>query len=101
MSSNDEDYVYDEASGEWLPASEARERAAAANALPQAKDAVGNLLSDGDSVVLIKDLPVKGAGQTWCCERSSCGSVRVVPFLSRVPAKAGTHLRSVPVCTFR
>ena len=64
MSSDDEDYVYDEASGEWLPASEARERAAAANALPQAKDAVGNLLSDGDSVVLIKDLPVKGAGQT-------------------------------------
>ena len=38
--------------------------AAAANALPQAKDAVGNVLSDGDSVVLIKDLPVKGAGQT-------------------------------------
>ncbi|AMU93953.1 PhnA protein [Sphingopyxis terrae subsp. terrae NBRC 15098] len=64
MSSNDDDYVYDEASGEWLPASEARERAAAANALPQVKDAVGNVLSDGDSVVLIKDLPVKGAGQT-------------------------------------
>ena len=64
MTNDDEDYVYDEASGEWLSASEARERAAAANALPQAKDAVGNVLSDGDSVVLIKDLPVKGAGQT-------------------------------------
>ena len=64
MSNDDEDYVYDEASGEWLPASEARERAAAAHALPQAKDAVGNVLNDGDSVVLIKDLPVKGAGQT-------------------------------------
>jgi protein PhnA len=64
MSNDDEDYVYDEASGEWLPASEARERAAADNALPEAKDAVGNVLNDGDSVVLIKDLPVKGAGQT-------------------------------------
>ena len=64
MTSDDEDYVYDEASGEWLSASDARERAAAANALPEAKDAVGNVLNDGDSVVLIKDLPVKGAGQT-------------------------------------
>ena len=64
MTSDDEEYVYDEASGEWLSASDARERAAAANALPEAKDAVGNVLNDGDSVVLIKDLPVKGAGQT-------------------------------------
>ena len=63
MSGQDE-FVYDEASGEWLSASDARERAAAANALPEARDAVGNVLSDGDSVVLIKDLPVKGAGQT-------------------------------------
>src|SRR3546814_6821764 len=27
-------------------------------------DAVGNVLSDGDSVALVKDLQVKGAGQT-------------------------------------
>lgn len=64
MSNDDEDYVYDEASGEWLPAGEARARADAANARPEAKDAVGNILADGDSVALIKDLPVKGAGQT-------------------------------------
>ena len=64
MTSDDDDYVYDEVSGEWLSASEARARTEAANALPQAKDAVGNVLSDGDSVALIKDLPVKGAGQT-------------------------------------
>ena len=64
MTSDDDDYVYDEASGEWLPVGEARARAEAANALPQAKDAVGNVLNDGDSVVLIKDLPVKGAGFT-------------------------------------
>ena len=29
-----------------------------------ADDTVGNLLADGDSVVLVKDLKVKGAGQT-------------------------------------
>ncbi|WP_395673648.1 alkylphosphonate utilization protein [Phenylobacterium sp.] len=28
------------------------------------RDSVGNLLADGDKVVLIKDLTVKGAGQT-------------------------------------
>ena len=64
MSSDHEDYVYDEASGEWLPASEARDRAAAAAAGPEVRDAVGNLLADGDAVVLVKDLTVKGAGQT-------------------------------------
>lgn len=61
---SDEDYVYDEASGEWLSASEARARAATAAAGPEVRDAVGNLLADGDSVVLVKDLTVKGAGQT-------------------------------------
>jgi len=30
----------------------------------QVRDANGNILSDGDSVVIIKDLPVKGAGFT-------------------------------------
>ncbi|WP_029350740.1 alkylphosphonate utilization protein [Bosea sp. 117] len=57
----DDDYVYDEATGEWRPASEMAAEAAAANAV---RDASGNLLSDGDSVVLVKDLKVKGAGQT-------------------------------------
>ena len=32
MSGGDEDYVYDEASGEWLSASDARDRVAAAAA---------------------------------------------------------------------
>ncbi len=57
----DDDYVYDEASGEWLPASEVAAKQAAA---AEVRDAVGNLLADGDSVVLVKDLKVKGAGQT-------------------------------------
>jgi protein PhnA len=30
----------------------------------EVRDAVGNLLADGDQVTLIKDLTVKGAGQT-------------------------------------
>lgn len=59
----DDDYVYDEDSGEWLPASELAERRATAARI-EVRDAVGNILSDGDQVTLIKDLEVKGAGQT-------------------------------------
>ena len=61
--SGDEDYVYDEESGEWMPASELAAKQAAENAV-EVRDAVGNLLADGDSVTLVKDLDVKGAGQT-------------------------------------
>jgi protein PhnA len=60
---SDEDYVYDEASGEWVPASQLAVRDAAENAV-EVRDAVGNVLRDGDQVTLIKDLEVKGAGQT-------------------------------------
>lgn len=63
MSGEDEDYVYDEDSGEWMPASELAARQAASGAV-EVRDAVGNLLADGDQVTLIKDLTVKGAGQT-------------------------------------
>ena len=38
--------------------------AGAADPIVQVRDAVGNLLADGDQVTLIKDLTVKGAGQT-------------------------------------
>ncbi|MDK2768215.1 MAG: alkylphosphonate utilization protein [Sphingomonas sp.] len=58
---SDEDYVYDEASGEWVPASQL---AASAEEVVEVRDSVGNLLADGDQVTLIKDLTVKGAGQT-------------------------------------
>lgn len=61
--SDDEDYVYDEASGEWISAADARERAVSSGAV-EVRDAVGNILADGDQVTLIKDLTVKGAGQT-------------------------------------
>lgn len=59
MAGDDNEYVYDEASGEWRPAGEV---AAAAQA--QVRDASGNVLADGDSVTLIKDLKVKCANQT-------------------------------------
>lgn len=59
---SDDDYVYDEASGEWMPASDVPK--AAGEAAVEVRDSVGNLLADGDSVTLIKDLKVKGAGQT-------------------------------------
>lgn len=56
-----DEYVYDEASGEWVPAGDPKP---AATGEVEVRDAVGNLLADGDSVTLIKDLKVKGAGQT-------------------------------------
>jgi len=60
---SDDDYVFDEESGDWLPASELAERRAQASQV-EVRDAVGNILADGDQVTLIKDLKVKGAGQT-------------------------------------
>ena len=59
----DDDYVYDEDSGEWVPAAElAAKRLLAAQV--EVRNAVGNLLIDGDQVTLVRDLDVKGAGQT-------------------------------------
>ena len=62
-----DDYVYDEASGEWVVAGVAADAAAAAakpGGAVEVRDAVGNLLADGDQVTLVKDLTVKGVGQT-------------------------------------
>ncbi len=64
MTTENDDYVYDEASGEWLPASEVAQTGGATGDAIEVRDAVGNLLADGDQVTLIKDLTVKGAGQT-------------------------------------
>ncbi|ALR18984.1 alkylphosphonate utilization protein [Sphingobium baderi] len=60
---SDDDYVYDEASGEWISATDAAAKQGASDVV-EVRDAVGNLLADGDQVTLIKDLTVKGAGQT-------------------------------------
>ncbi len=59
----DDDYIYDEASGEWISAANAPAASAATDTV-EVRDAVGNLLADGDQVTLVKDLTVKGAGQT-------------------------------------
>jgi protein PhnA len=65
MPESDDAFVYDEASGEWISAADANARAGADDgAAVDVRDSVGNLLADGDQVTLIKDLTVKGAGQT-------------------------------------
>ena len=56
----DDDYVYDEATGEWRPAAEVAAEAAAA-AAGIVRDSAGTPLADGDQVVVIKDLNVKGS----------------------------------------
>ncbi len=56
-----DDYVYDEATGEWGPAGAA---APVGDESVVVRDSGGNVLADGDQVTLIKDLTVKGAGQT-------------------------------------
>lgn len=58
-----DDFVFDETTGEWVSAAEAAANAKAAGQV-EVRDSVGNLLADGDSVTLVKDLKVKGAGQT-------------------------------------
>lgn len=54
-------FVYDEVSGEWVQAGAV---SAAETDAVIVRDSVGNVLADGDQVTLIKDLTVKGAGQT-------------------------------------
>ena len=58
-----DDYVYDEATGEWV-AGGAATAVAVDDGVVVVRDSVGNVLADGDQVTLIKDLTVKGAGQT-------------------------------------
>lgn len=63
MAGDEDEFIYDEASGEWISAADARAKAASADVV-EVRNSVGNLLADGDQVTLIKDLTVKGAGQT-------------------------------------
>ncbi|TCL70479.1 protein PhnA [Rhizobium sp. BK251] len=61
MAADDDEYVYDDVTGEWRPAAE---MAAVAAEKSVVHDSAGNVLADGDSVVLVKDLKVKGANTT-------------------------------------
>ena len=62
MDGDKDAYVFDEATGEWRPAQDVAVSAISDRA--EVRDAAGNVLADGDSVSLIKDLKVKGANQT-------------------------------------
>jgi len=62
MTQDADDYVYDEVTGDWISAKDLAARNAATVVV--VRDSVGNALADGDAVTLIKDLKVKGAGQT-------------------------------------
>jgi protein PhnA len=65
MTTPEDEFVYDEATGEWVAAADLAARSIdAASDSVEVRDSVGNLLATGDSVTLIKDLKVKGAGQT-------------------------------------
>ncbi|MCS6761450.1 MAG: alkylphosphonate utilization protein [Candidatus Devosia symbiotica] len=61
MTDDNDGYVYDEPTGEWRPASEV---AAAADTAIVVVDFADTPLIDGDQVVPIKDLKVKGSDQT-------------------------------------
>ena len=60
---SDDDYVYDEATGEWVSAAVAAGGATAEAPGLVVRDSGGTILADGDSVTLIKELKVKGANQ--------------------------------------
>ena len=65
---HEELYVCPECSHEWNP------QAAAESDTPKTLDSNGNELQDGDTVIVIKDLPVKGAPK---------------------PVKAGTKVKNI------
>ena len=65
---HEELYVCPECSHEWNP------QAAAESDTPKILDSNGNELQDGDTVIVIKDLPVKGAPK---------------------PVKAGTKVKNI------
>ncbi len=63
MAGDSDEYVYDEATGEWVAPGDVTPASSSDDGI-EVRDSVGNLLADGDQVTLIKDLKVKGAGQT-------------------------------------
>ncbi|MGR9200521.1 alkylphosphonate utilization protein [Rhizobium leguminosarum] len=62
MAAENHEYIHDEVTGEWRPAS--KMAASASGSETVVRDASGNVLADGDSITVIKDLKIKGAGQT-------------------------------------
>ena len=62
---NDE-YVYDEATGEWVAGGGAAPVASDDGAIV-VRDSVGNVLTDGDQVTLIKSIRLTGDAQEIDC----------------------------------
>jgi protein PhnA len=54
-------HVCPECAHEWTPGSAAAAAADNDEQAPVVRDANGNVLADGDTVIVVKDLPVKGA----------------------------------------
>lgn len=53
--------VCPECAHEWMPGSTSADSAESDEPAAVVRDANGNVLTDGDTVIVIKDLPVKGA----------------------------------------
>jgi len=64
MTTDSEDYVYDEATGEWISSADAATIATPDTPGVVVRDSGGTILADGDAVTLIKELKVKGSSQT-------------------------------------
>jgi protein PhnA len=58
-----DDFIYDEITGEWIDPAQVK-AAVVEDTGVVVRDSAGTVLADGDSVTLIKELKVKGAGQT-------------------------------------
>jgi len=57
-----DDFIYDDITGEWIDPSQVK-AAAVEHTGVVVRDSAGTVLANGDSVTLIKELKVKGAGQ--------------------------------------
>ena len=63
MADSDDDYVYDEVSGEWMPAAEAAAKRAAAQVV-EVRDAVGQPIGDVENCIRVDVSKVSGASGT-------------------------------------
>lgn len=71
--SDQDDYVYDDESGEWVPASDMRAKQAEAAKAAEVvvRDSLGNILADGDQVTLSRISMSKARARSCAAVRSS------------------------------
>ena len=92
----DDEYVYDEATGEWRPAGDAH----AAGEARVVRDAAGTPLADGDAVTLIKDLKVKGSSITLK-QGTKIKGIRIVDGDHEVDCKTDAGQMLLKACYLR